>query len=62
MIATSANISGEPVLTNAADVEQRLARCCDGSCTMTDRSKRPADDAVVRVIAGKPRSCDLGAG
>lgn len=60
--ATSANVSGEPVLTNAADVERRLARCCDGFLHHNRPIERPADDPVVQVIAGRPRLLRLGRG
>jgi hydrogenase maturation protein HypF len=50
VIATSANISGEPVLTDNRDVEQRLAHVT-GTCLHHDRPiVRPADDPVFRVI------------
>ena len=62
VVATSANISGEPVLTDAEDVERRLARCCDGFLHHDRPIERPADDPVVRVIAGKPRFLRLGRG
>jgi hydrogenase maturation protein HypF len=62
VVATSANISGEPVLTNAADVEHRLAECCDGFLHHDRPIERPADDPVVRVIAGKARTLRLGRG
>lgn len=62
VVATSANISGEPVLTNATDVDQRLGQCCDGFLHHDRPIERAADDAVVRVIAGKPRILRLGRG
>ncbi|ABQ39832.1 carbamoyltransferase HypF [Bradyrhizobium sp. BTAi1] len=62
VVATSANISGEPVLTDAADVERRLARCCDGFLHHDRAIERPADDPVVQVIAGQMKSLRLGRG
>lgn len=62
VVATSANISGEPVLTNAVDVERRLAECCDGFLHHNRPIERPADDPVVQVIAGQPRLLRLGRG
>lgn len=62
VVATSANISGEPVLTDAADVEARLAHCCDGYLHHDRPIHRPADDPVVRVIAGRGRPIRLGRG
>ncbi|MGH2198934.1 Sua5/YciO/YrdC/YwlC family protein, partial [Enterococcus faecalis] len=29
LVATSGNISGEPVITDPDEAEERLARCCD---------------------------------
>ncbi|MBX9824832.1 MAG: carbamoyltransferase HypF [Xanthobacteraceae bacterium] len=62
VVATSANISGEPVLTIAEDVEARLAGCCDAFLHHDRPIERPADDSVIRVIAGKPRILRLGRG
>ncbi|MBX9846373.1 MAG: carbamoyltransferase HypF [Xanthobacteraceae bacterium] len=62
VVATSANISGEPVLTTAEDVELRLAGCCDAYLHHDRPIERPADDSVIRVIAGRPRILRLGRG
>jgi hydrogenase maturation protein HypF len=62
LLATSANISGEPVLTDNAEVEQRLAHVAE-ACLHHDRPiERPADDPVFRTIAGRPRPMRLGRG
>ena len=62
LIATSANISGEPVLSEAQEVEMRLAHVVDG-CLHHDRPiERPADDSVFRVIRAKNRPIRLGRG
>ncbi len=62
LVATSANISGEPVLTDKLDVEKRLAHVAD-ACLHHDRPiQRPADDPVYRTIAGKPRPIRTGRG
>ena len=62
LLATSANISGEPVLTDNAEVEQRLAHVAE-ACLHHDRPiERPADDPVFRSIAGRPRPMRLGRG
>jgi len=62
LVATSANISGEPVLTDAAAVEQRLATVAD-ACLHHDRPiVRPADDPVYRSICGAPRPLRIGRG
>lgn len=62
LVATSANLGGEPVLTEAKDVEQRLAHVA-GAFLHHDRGiLRPADDSVYRVIAGSPRPLRLGRG
>lgn len=62
LVATSANLSGEPVLTDAAEVETRLASVADCYLHHNRDILRPADDSVVRVIAGKPRPIRLGRG
>ena len=62
LIATSANISGEPVLTDNAEVEQRLGHVA-AACLHHDRPiERPADDPVYRVIHDRPRPLRLGRG
>ena len=62
LVATSANISGEPVLTDNADVEQRLAHVVDACLHHNRPIQRPADDPVYRTIAGKKRPIRTGRG
>jgi hydrogenase maturation protein HypF len=50
LVATSANISGEPVLTKNTDVEQRLAHVAQAFLHHDRPIVRPADDPVIRVI------------
>ena len=50
LVATSANLSGEPVLTENADIEQRLSHVADGYLHHDRPIVRPADDPVIRVI------------
>ncbi len=62
LVATSANISGEPVLTDGADVEARLAHLVEG-CLHHDRPiVRPADDPVWRRVGGRLRPIRIGRG
>jgi hydrogenase maturation protein HypF len=62
LVATSANLSGEPVLTQNAAVETRLAHVVD-ACLHHDRDiVRPADDPVFRTIMHRPRPLRLGRG
>lgn len=62
LIATSANISGEPVLTDAAQVEARLGTIADVFLHHNRPILRPADDSVYRIIAGKPQPIRLARG
>lgn len=62
VVATSANLSGEPVLTEASEVELRLGNCCDAYLHHDRPIYRPADDPVLRVIAGRPVPLRLGRG
>jgi len=62
LIATSANISGEPVLTDPEEVEHRLEECCDAYLHHDRPIHRAADDPVVRVIAGRVVPVRLGRG
>jgi hydrogenase maturation protein HypF len=62
LVATSGNISGEPVLTEAHDAEQRLSAVADAFLHHNRPIRRPADDAVVRVLAGAPALLRPGRG
>jgi hydrogenase maturation protein HypF len=62
LVATSGNVSGEPVLTSATEAQQRLARVADAFLHHDRLIARPADDSVVRVIAGRARPIRLGRG
>lgn len=62
LVATSANISGEPVLTDAWEAEARLQGIADAFVHHDRPIRRPADDSVHRVIAGRPRPLRLGRG
>jgi len=55
-------LSGEPVLTEPADAAERLAGVADGFLHHDRPIARPADDPVVRVIAGVVRTMRLGRG
>lgn len=62
LVATSANISGEPVLTQNEAVEKRLAHVADAFLHHNRVIERPADDPVYRTIAHKPRPIRSGRG
>lgn len=62
VVATSANPSGEPVLTGNAEVEARLGVVADAFLHHDRPIARPADDPVFRVIAGAARPIRLGRG
>jgi len=62
LVATSGNVSGEPVLTTNAEAEARLAQMVDGFLNHDRPIARPADDPVSRVIAGAVRPLRLGRG
>ncbi len=62
LVATSGNLSGEPVLTDNAEAQTRLAHIADAFVHHDRPIVRPADDPVVRVIAGAPRPLRLGRG
>jgi len=62
VVATSGNLSGEPVLTDNRAAETRLAAVVDAFLHHDRPILRPADDPVYRVIAGKPRPLRLGRG
>jgi hydrogenase maturation protein HypF len=62
LVATSANLSGEPVLIEPEQVEARLGGVADGFLHHDRAIARPADDPVVRVTAGIARPLRLGRG
>lgn len=62
LIATSANLSGEPVLTEGAEVETRLGKVADAFLHHDRPIARPADDAVLCIIAGQARLIRTGRG
>jgi hydrogenase maturation protein HypF len=62
LVATSGNISGEPVLTAPSDAERRLGVVADGFLHHNRPIRRPADDSVFRVIADRGRPLRIGRG
>lgn len=62
LVVTSANLSGEPVLTDNHEVETRLEHIADAFLHHDRPIQRPADDAIFRVIHKKPRPLRLGRG
>jgi hydrogenase maturation protein HypF len=62
LVATSGNISGEPVITANAEAQQRLADIADAFLHHDRPIVRPADDPVVRPMAGAARTLRLGRG
>lgn len=62
LVATSANISGEPVLTASHEIEKRLSAIADAFLHHNRPIERPADDPVYRTIATKPRPIRSGRG
>jgi hydrogenase maturation protein HypF len=62
LVATSGNLSGEPVLTDTIEAQTRLAHLADAFLHHDRPIVRPADDPVYRVIVGAPRPLRLGRG
>lgn len=62
LVATSGNLSGEPVLTDNAEAQSRLAQVAEAFLHHDRPIVRPADDPVFRSIAGMPRPLRLGRG
>lgn len=62
LVATSGNISGEPVLTDHEEATRRLAGIADAFLHHDRPILRPADDPVWRTTAGAPRPLRLGRG
>lgn len=62
LVATSGNISGEPVLTENEEATRRLARIADAYLHHDRPIVRPADDPVYRESAGVMRPIRIGRG
>ena len=62
LVATSGNISGEPVLTGNEEAALRLGPIADAFLHHDRPIVRPADDPVYRRIAGRMRPLRLGRG
>jgi hydrogenase maturation protein HypF len=62
LVATSGNISGEPVVTDNDLAQRQLAPLADGFLHHDRRIVRPADDSVFRKLAGRHRPLRLGRG
>ena len=62
LIATSGNLSGEPVLTDAVEVEDKLSHIVDAYLHHDRPIVRPADDSVYRWIGNRASPIRLGRG
>ncbi|MCW9089200.1 MAG: carbamoyltransferase HypF [Gammaproteobacteria bacterium] len=62
LVATSGNISGEPVITDEDEAQRRLGGIADGFVHHNRPIRRPADDPLYRTIGGRPRPLRLGRG
>jgi hydrogenase maturation protein HypF len=62
LVATSGNVSGEPVIVENAEAERRLSGVADGFLHHDRPILRPADDTVLRVISGVARPVRAGRG
>lgn len=62
VVATSGNLSGEPVLTNNQQAVSRLNKIADIFLQHNRPILRPADDSVLHIIQNKPRLLRIGRG
>lgn len=62
LVATSGNVGGEPVITDQDEAEARLSHIADAFLHHDRPIVRPADDSVLRPIAGRARPLRLGRG
>jgi hydrogenase maturation protein HypF len=62
VVATSGNVSGEPVLTENDEAEHRLANVTRNFLHHNRPIARPVDDSVARIICGKSRLLRAGRG
>ncbi len=62
LVATSGNVSGEPVITDNDEAEHRLAGVADAFLHHDRPIARPADDSLCRVIDARARTLRNGRG
>jgi hydrogenase maturation protein HypF len=62
LVATSGNISGEPILSEPVEAELHLSEVATGFLHHNRAIARAADDSVVRIILGCSRPIRLGRG
>jgi hydrogenase maturation protein HypF len=62
LVATSGNVSGEPVLFDDDEARTRLSEVADAFLHHDRRIARPADDSIVRVVRSRARVLRLGRG
>ncbi len=62
LVATSGNVSGEPVITDEESARAQLGEVADAILHHDRPIVRPADDSVVRCVLGRPRTLRLGRG
>lgn len=62
LVATSGNLSGEPVITDNDQAQTRLHRVADAFLHHDRPIQRPADDPLYRTIAAMPRPLRIGRG
>ena len=62
LVATSGNLSGEPVITDESMAQERLASIVDAFLHHDRPIARPADDPVCRRIGGRMRPLRIGRG
>ena len=62
LVATSGNVSGEPVLCDDDEARTRLGEVADAFLHHDRRIVRPADDSIVRVVRSRAQVLRLGRG
>ena len=62
LVATSGNVSGEPVLCDNDEARTRLGEVADAFLHHDRRIARPADDSIVRIVRARARVLRLGRG
>ena len=62
LVATSGNVSGEPVITDVAVADECLGAVADAIVHHDRPIARPADDPVLRSVLDRPRTVRIGRG
>ncbi|MDO7253811.1 carbamoyltransferase HypF [Helicobacter cappadocius] len=62
IVFTSANLSGEPIISSIAELKEKMSNIIDGVLDYNREIIHPIDDSVMQFVAGEIRIIRLGRG